>query len=465
MNIFNVKRRELLIFFFAFIGVTFLIICQPFGLYFLCDDFAHVPASYNFSLLQTHLLRPIVYLSLWLDIKIWGMRAVGFHTSNLIFHLLNCFLVFLVSKEFYLKFYSSRGNQILMSAFTTVLFLVYAFHSEPIFWIVGRDSTLVTIFILISIYFFLKESKLGMLISLLSFSVALFTYELSWILPLLITLILGYEIFLGQKKKFFQVTPYWIILLVYIIARYVVLDLPYKGYAGAVFDIRSVPIYTYNFFTLIARLFLPPTESTLVFCIICFLFLLFSLGTIFKISKKKEEFLPSLLLVFCIFICLIPVIPLGTDTHDTESERFLYPASVFASILIIRVLNLIFPQRFIFVSAFAIVLHLFFLQKAADSYRYASYVSEFMMRSINQVGKVQKITFFDLPSQYRGALLFRIGFPIKTAGILKRDPEEIEILSVKEIEHPKVLTTDFKNWKVGKQNLVVEFRKGTFYFR
>jgi hypothetical protein len=43
---------------------------------------------------RTGYYRPLINITYWLDYEIWGMKAPGFRTTNVILHLLNCFILY-----------------------------------------------------------------------------------------------------------------------------------------------------------------------------------------------------------------------------------------------------------------------------------------------------------------------------------------------------------------------------------
>ena len=65
---------------------------QPFFSYFSQED--GVSAHNEIGDYHSGYYRPLVNLTYFLDYTLWGMRAPGFRTTNLILHLLTCVLLF-----------------------------------------------------------------------------------------------------------------------------------------------------------------------------------------------------------------------------------------------------------------------------------------------------------------------------------------------------------------------------------
>ena len=90
---------------FAATVVAFTLYCyNPFELYFLNDDFIHIPLSRDGILLQHNSFRPVCDLSMMLDYQLWGKTAWGYHLTNLLLHIINTILVFYLSKNLCRKY-------------------------------------------------------------------------------------------------------------------------------------------------------------------------------------------------------------------------------------------------------------------------------------------------------------------------------------------------------------------------
>jgi hypothetical protein len=81
---------------------------------------------------------PLVWLSLMLDFQIFGLNPQGFHLMNLLFHVMNTILLFLVL--------SRMTKRLWLSAFVACLFAIHPLHVESIAWISERKDVLSTFF-------------------------------------------------------------------------------------------------------------------------------------------------------------------------------------------------------------------------------------------------------------------------------------------------------------------------------
>ncbi len=81
---------------------------------------------------------PVTWLSLMLDYQIFGLNPHGYHLINLLFHVINAILLFLI-------FYRMTKT-LWPSAFVACLFAIHPLHVESVAWIAERKDVLSTFF-------------------------------------------------------------------------------------------------------------------------------------------------------------------------------------------------------------------------------------------------------------------------------------------------------------------------------
>ena len=125
--------------------------------------------------------RPIMTLSLMFDSQLSGQSPKFYHLINILFHLICSLLLF---RFFILLRLSSET-----SFAGTVLFAVHPVLSQAIGWIPGRNDSLLTMFILASLIFFIQfletKNKSKLRFHILFFALALFSKETAVFLPVL----------------------------------------------------------------------------------------------------------------------------------------------------------------------------------------------------------------------------------------------------------------------------------------
>ncbi len=85
--------------------------------------------------------RPLFWLSLAIDEKLWGLNAAGFHLTNVLLHWLNGLFLFLLLRRLHVSSLSS--------ALTSLLWMCLPINSEAVAWISGRPYCLVACFLLL----------------------------------------------------------------------------------------------------------------------------------------------------------------------------------------------------------------------------------------------------------------------------------------------------------------------------
>jgi len=108
-----------------------------------------------------------------MDYRIWGMKAGGFRVTNLVLHLLSCLALFK------LLVLSVRNRR---AAFLAVaVFAIHPVNTEAVSWITSRNNILVTLFILLSLYFYIiawcENKRIIFSISIIFFLCAVLSKE------------------------------------------------------------------------------------------------------------------------------------------------------------------------------------------------------------------------------------------------------------------------------------------------
>jgi protein O-mannosyl-transferase len=81
---------------------------------------------------------PLTWLSLMLDYQVFGLNPLGFHLTNLLFHVVNTLLLFLILYRITKRFWSC--------AFVAALFAIHPLHVESVAWIAERKDVLSAFF-------------------------------------------------------------------------------------------------------------------------------------------------------------------------------------------------------------------------------------------------------------------------------------------------------------------------------
>jgi hypothetical protein len=399
------------------LAVAFLVwAAYPSKFYFLNDDFIHIPLAAKGNFIFGSLVRPVGDLSLWFDNKIWGKDSFGYHLTNIIIHFGNVILVYFFSKAL-LTLYTDGKNLSLKSWSTAVIFLVYAFHSEPVLWIIGRSGSLSVFFFLFACIFYLKRKSglIFFLISLLAFIAALLTYESSWVFPLFGLLISYTDVRLKINKwKTERVYPLVTIAIfsTFLFCLKNIAQEIFPEYSAYNFVHLNLPRLFLNYHSLLARTYLPYLNNSAIFAVIycCTI----AIGISFILFLKKQKRLNPLLWIATVLFLFspLPEVSLGISTHNSESERYVYLPSVFFILLFVEIMFRVINNKikFMLVTTLYIFLQCCLFNLSAIAYNFAGNVVRKSLDSINTHSSVKVIYLINRPIQYKGALMFRTGF-------------------------------------------------------
>jgi len=106
--------------------------------------------------------RPVQDLTFAVNYKLGGFNVFGYHLFNLLIHMAVCVLVyFVVSKAFFRTYIHEQDDKDayqykLLPIFTSLLFAVHPINTQAVNYISARSSSLCVLFILISLWLFIK---------------------------------------------------------------------------------------------------------------------------------------------------------------------------------------------------------------------------------------------------------------------------------------------------------------------
>jgi len=96
---------------------------------------------------------PLTWLSHMLDVQLYGMGPAGHHLTNLLLHMLNSVLLFLI--------FRAMTSTIWPSALVAALFALHPIHVESVAWVAERKDLLSTLLGLVSIAAYVRYARRG----------------------------------------------------------------------------------------------------------------------------------------------------------------------------------------------------------------------------------------------------------------------------------------------------------------
>ena len=263
--------------------------------------------------------RPVLNLTFLFEKYLYGIKPFGYHLTNLLLHLFSVFSIYLLLT---LRYDKKK---------TFMLCLLFACHPaivQAVAWIPGRNDSLLALFIILSLYFFIKyveDGKNGYLFGyLFCFALALLTKETAIVIPFFYLLFLVYK--KKNIKKIIVCMTIWILItLLYLLYRKYVLSGQYVATFKEMFTnfytalIPATPKYIANiFFPIKLSVFPAMLQVNYLLCTASFLvFILFFI-------RLKSYDLKIVLTGFCWFFFFLFPTYLMTD-NDFYDHRIYVP--------------------------------------------------------------------------------------------------------------------------------------------
>jgi Flp pilus assembly protein TadD len=197
---FSNMRKEIAVYLFLTIAIVTVFYQLP-GLDFVnLDDGmyvtenTHVQAgltldsfTWAFSLNNSSYWHPITWLSHMLDCQLFGLNPAMHHLINLIIHLANSLLLFLILKR--------MTGSLWQSSFVAAMFALHPLNVESVAWVASRKNVLSTFFLMLTLWTYVRYTQgptIGKyLLVLLAFVLGLMTKPMLVTLPFLL-LVLDY---------------------------------------------------------------------------------------------------------------------------------------------------------------------------------------------------------------------------------------------------------------------------------
>jgi hypothetical protein len=335
--------------------------------WFAGDDFVHLiwlkDAVHNWELVwrnfhsswldgtTTKFYRPLISVFMVTDYLAWGTNGLGFHLTNLFFHLSGSLFVYLIMRDMGAQdfAYQSQGGDRHSSSNSVwplaaaAIFALYPLHPEAVSWITGRVDSIVTTFCLASVWCYMRwrasGSALAFLGSVTAFILGLLSKEMAITVP---AVLVAYELSRhGLKfiKPALRTLPFWAIIGGYFVVRRMALGTFVGGYDDSLLFIADVKAFVLGWLHAL-RMTLVPLNRELFGAhhIATKLWEISLTGAVIAgvISAwKNKQHRPTLVfLVLWLGLCLVPVYKIFAIADDLQGSRLAYLATVPISCLL-----------------------------------------------------------------------------------------------------------------------------------
>jgi len=284
-----------------------------------------------FSNYTTTLWIPATWISFFLDYEIYGMNPGGYHVTNVILHICNTLIIFVILYQITQKRWQSF--------FVAALFSCHPIHVESIAWITERKDVLSTFFLMLFLYTYIqytkKENFVRYLAALFFFILGLMSKPMLVTVPILLILLdywpLGRFGKANRLRLFLEKLPFLSFsLMVSAITIF------FQTKTGALVSFDSISIINRienavsSYIAYLVKLFLPinlavvyPYEQYFSFWEIFIKFVIFVIITtlFFRLHKKHPYLIVGWLWYV---ISLVPVIGIFQSGAQSHADRFVY---------------------------------------------------------------------------------------------------------------------------------------------
>lgn len=271
---------------------------------------------------------PVTMFSLALDYHLFGLNPFYYHLKNLIFHLLNTVLVFILILKI-------SKNNLFVSFFTALLFGVHPMHVESVAWVSERKDVLYSFYFLVGLllyYEYLDKKKITFyILTFLSFVLACLSKPAAVVLPLVLILIDYYETgnisFKQIKSKIpFLIVSIWIgIVAINTQTITGAIEIGnYNFWEKIQYSLFGLGIYFLKFFVpynLVNWHPYPELSNNIAFTIISAFLLLGTIIFAIKYSKKVKWFFWGITFSLITIILVLQLLQVG---NSFISDRYTY---------------------------------------------------------------------------------------------------------------------------------------------
>lgn len=195
-----ISEKRINLFIFALYLLTgFIAYSSIITSFFLSDDFAQIGKVLEGDLSTTWghahggFFRPLFIFSYIIETRLWGTNPVGYHVTNILLHVTNSFLVFILARQLVPDPETSLNTARNISLVAGLLFLLHPSHTESVSWISGRVDLIATLFCLLSLVTYIvylrTRARWSLICSLCFFALALLAKESVIALPFFVIVI------------------------------------------------------------------------------------------------------------------------------------------------------------------------------------------------------------------------------------------------------------------------------------
>jgi len=398
------------------------------GSFFLSDDFPVLQGICERGPLahwighEAAFLRPLVTLSHFLELAVYGLRPVGFHLTNTVLHSLGAFAVFLLTSSVARV---SAGPRVVgrgIAFATGLLFLALGTHPEPVSWISGRADLLAGLLSLVSVLLYVRHldrderrPRLALGLSLAFYAAALLSKESAGaVLPIVI--VLGLFLAGRRRSRPRSIVPHIAVSIGYVAVRYLLLGKLVGGYGGGVHTGLSGEALAKLLVYFPSRTLIPalgtvdvggspvPLNLLALAAVVVALVALSLRRRCCRLTRTE------LILAAASMLALLPTVGLSVSAWDSQGTRFLYfPSALFAVTLVVALVRVLGNRRAAVVAAVLVIASGVWSWRVNENWREAGSIARSVVSDMRRAGASGRLVVLNVPDSVRGAYVFRNG--------------------------------------------------------
>lgn len=403
------------------VGACAWSVCVP--NYFISDDFVHLLHSRGPFLKSVWMmlvqgqtgtfLRPFGYACIFLDYRLWGVWAPGYHITNLALHLAGVAGLYLFCRE--LRFRSGAAGT------AALIFAVMPIHAETVAWLGSRFDLLSTCLTVWTFVFYVKfrNTKRGLffLCALACFSLAVFSKENAYVAPLLL---LALECLMFRDRRLKRIFPFFLAAGIFFFYRWIILG----GIGGYSSPDGNPTVFSFGIKTLEGFFVGVPAYTILGFnwsppwvpAIRALASLTASSLLVIALAARPGS-IGLKRIIFCIVwivVSILPANPMIFFGAYLTNSRFLYLGSVGMALLVAQLISSIEAPRIRRVSGVFLVFLLFLgVVFNLTAWRYASRLTQKLMTEVVLLEPSPPpgtlYVFHSMPATVRGVFNLKVG--------------------------------------------------------
>lgn len=397
----------------------------------------------------TKFYRPLISVFMVTDYALWGINGLGFHLTNLAFHLTSTVMLFLITREVAsITFSRSNTNALhVWPVGSALLFGLYPLHPEAVSWITGRVDAIVTAFILTAFWCYIRWRKCSgsmtplrkvswLVASAVSFVLALLSKEMAITLPAVLLLYealvliskprsqMAPSLFANTRSAVLSTVPFWVIVAAYFAVRRWALGTFVGGYDDSLLFIADWKAFIGGWLHGLKMFIVPINKEFLgshsPLTKIWEVTIIATMALVaFNVIRARAALISALFAAVWLLFSLAPVYKIFAIADDLQGSRLAYLATVPLCLLVslgfVRSASANWPQRIIHMGAMILLTSAAFaiLYTNNQAWTQAGTESNAIRSSLTKVyGSIPddpQVLIVGLPDHYKGAYVCRNG--------------------------------------------------------